>query len=120
MPRTSRASKGGFIYHVLNRGNARGDVFHKPDDFAAFVRLMREAHDRLPMAGWPCLWSTRSRTCATVCLQTVLNREETLIPSIDCPKLTAAKGGVFSRSARLASKPWHTSHLPSIRGKLGR
>ena len=49
MPRTSRASKGGYVYHVLNRGNGRDDFFHKPDDFAAFVRLMREAHDHVPM-----------------------------------------------------------------------
>ena len=54
------------------------------------------------------LSGTRSRTCATVCLQTVLNREETWIPSIDGPKQMAAKGGALSRSARLASKPWHT------------
>ncbi len=49
MPRTSRASRGGFVYHVLNRGNGRSDVFHKEDDFAAFVNLMREAHEKVPM-----------------------------------------------------------------------
>ncbi len=49
MPRTARASRGGYIYHVLNRGNARSDVFHKDEDFEAFVRLMRAAHDKLPM-----------------------------------------------------------------------
>jgi putative transposase len=49
MPRTSRASQGGFLYHVLNRGNARNDVFHKPEDFLAFVNLMREAHDKVRM-----------------------------------------------------------------------
>lgn len=49
MPRTSRASRGGFVYHVLNRGNGRSDVFHKDDDFAAFVNLMREAHEKVPM-----------------------------------------------------------------------
>jgi putative transposase len=49
MPRTARASQGGYVYHVLNRGNARSDVFHKPEDFAAFVKLMREAHERVPM-----------------------------------------------------------------------
>ncbi len=37
------------MYHVLNRGNARGDVFHKDDDFAAFVGLMLDACERLPM-----------------------------------------------------------------------
>ncbi len=45
MPRTSRASRGGFVYHVLNRGNGRSDVFPKDDDFAAFVNLMLEAHE---------------------------------------------------------------------------
>ena len=49
MPRTSRASKGGYVYHALNRGNGRDDVFHKTDDFAAFVQLMRDAHDHVPM-----------------------------------------------------------------------
>jgi putative transposase len=49
MPRTARASQGGYVYHVLNRGNGRSDVFHKDEDFAAFVQLMREAHDKVPM-----------------------------------------------------------------------
>jgi len=49
MPRTARASRGGYVYHVLNRGNARQDVFHKDEDFAAFVNLMVEANERLPM-----------------------------------------------------------------------
>jgi len=46
MPRTSR---GGFACHLLNRGNGRSDVFHKDDDFAAFVNLMQEAHEKVPM-----------------------------------------------------------------------
>lgn len=45
MPRTARASEGGFV----NRRNGRNDVFHKPDDFLAFVNLMREAHEKVPM-----------------------------------------------------------------------
>ena len=49
MPRTSRASQGGYVYHVLNRGNDRGDVFHKAEDYLAFVNLMRESNERLPM-----------------------------------------------------------------------
>ncbi|MGH7136665.1 MAG: transposase [Pirellulales bacterium] len=49
MPRTARASVGGICYHVLNRGNARGDVFNKGADFAAFVKLMAAANERLPM-----------------------------------------------------------------------
>jgi len=49
MARTARASKGGFLYHVLNRGNGRSDVFHKDGDFLAFVNLMQDAQDRMPM-----------------------------------------------------------------------
>ncbi len=53
MPRTSRASRGGLVYHVLNRGNGRNDVFHNEDDSAAFVNLMREAHEKVSDAvGW--------------------------------------------------------------------
>lgn len=36
-------------YHVLNRGNGRAKVFHKPADYAAFLDLMAEANERLPI-----------------------------------------------------------------------
>ena len=49
MARTARASVGGVCCHVINRGNARKEVFHKREDFAAFVGLMEEANERLPM-----------------------------------------------------------------------
>jgi RHS repeat-associated protein len=49
MPRTARASRAGYCYHVLNRGNARKTVFHKDGDFAAFVKLLREAQERTPI-----------------------------------------------------------------------
>jgi REP-associated tyrosine transposase len=49
MPRTARASLGGWCYHVLNRGNGRAEVFHKEDDYAAFVRLFEPACERLPI-----------------------------------------------------------------------
>lgn len=49
MPRTSRASVGGMVYHVLNRGNGRQTVFHKPQDYVAFTNLMQLAHERLAM-----------------------------------------------------------------------
>jgi putative transposase len=49
MPRSARASKGGYCYHVLNRGNGRQTVFHKDGDYAAFVKLLHEAGERLPM-----------------------------------------------------------------------
>lgn len=49
MPRTARAAVGGMCYHVLNRGNAQAEVFHNPDDYAAFLHLLPLAVERLPM-----------------------------------------------------------------------
>jgi len=49
MPRTARASQGGYCYHVLNRGNARRTVFHKDGDFAAFLKLLAQAGERVPI-----------------------------------------------------------------------
>ena len=36
-------------YHVLNRGNGRNEVFHKEGDYAAFLKLLGEASERVPM-----------------------------------------------------------------------
>lgn len=54
MPRTARAAVGGLCYHVLNRGNARAEVFHKPEDYDAFLDLFAPACERLRMRvlGW--------------------------------------------------------------------
>jgi len=49
MPRASRAAAGGFCYHVLNRGNACAEVFHKDGDYDAFVQIIAEASLRNPM-----------------------------------------------------------------------
>jgi putative transposase len=49
MPRTARASVGGMVYHALNRGNGRAEVFHKAEDYVAFLKLLRQASERLPM-----------------------------------------------------------------------
>lgn len=49
MPRTARASVGDMCYHVLNRGNGRAEVFHKPADYAAFLQLLADANERIPM-----------------------------------------------------------------------
>ena len=32
-------------YHVLNRGNARAEVFHKDGDYDAFVRIIGESQE---------------------------------------------------------------------------
>jgi REP-associated tyrosine transposase len=47
MPRSARATQGGYCYHVLNRGNGRRTVFHKDGDFAAFIKLLRQAGERV-------------------------------------------------------------------------
>lgn len=49
MPRTARASVADVTYHVLNRGNGRAEVFHKPADYGAFLELIAAARARLPM-----------------------------------------------------------------------
>ena len=49
MPRTGRASVGGVVYHVLNRGNARQQVFFDTPDYAAWVELLGQAQERLAM-----------------------------------------------------------------------
>jgi putative transposase len=33
----------------MNRGNGRAKVFHKPEDYAAFLKLIEQACERLPM-----------------------------------------------------------------------
>ena len=49
MPRTVRASLGGYSYHVLNQGNGRSQVFHKSEDYAAFLQAVTQSSVRLPM-----------------------------------------------------------------------
>jgi hypothetical protein len=33
MPRPKRADEANGVYHALNRGNARAEVFRKPEDY---------------------------------------------------------------------------------------
>ena len=49
MPRTARASVGNVCYHVLNRGNARNEVFHKDGDYGSFLKLLNQANERVSM-----------------------------------------------------------------------
>lgn len=49
MARTARASLGGICYHVINRGNCKARVFFRESDYDAFLRLISESCDRLPM-----------------------------------------------------------------------
>ncbi len=49
MPRTARASVGEICYHVINRGNARQQVFQKQGDYQAFVELIGLACEHIAM-----------------------------------------------------------------------
>src|SRR4051794_2870376 len=40
MGRTPRIVEGGYVFHVLNRGNARRAFLHKPADHDAFLRVL--------------------------------------------------------------------------------
>jgi len=46
MPRIVRGLADGHFYHIINRGNCRQEVFHKPEDYAAFANLMKESVGR--------------------------------------------------------------------------
>ena len=46
MPRTSRSATGGVVYHVLNRGNGRMNIFRKPGDYQSFVQLLLDGKDK--------------------------------------------------------------------------
>ena len=49
MPRSKRITKGGIVYHVLNRANSRLRIFKKKADFAAFENILSQGIDRLNM-----------------------------------------------------------------------
>jgi len=48
MPRPLRPVDKGLIYHAINRGNNRRNVFRKTEDFEAFLRAMRDLKERRP------------------------------------------------------------------------
>src|SRR5208337_4072853 len=112
MPRTSRASAGGYCYHVLNRGNARAEVFHKDQDFPHGSSKTTSAPFRLPghpkdEAGWLGVkWlsgprstqeavvrpsrACRSPRCTDV--QIVLDRESARLPPVPRCERSCSEG----------------------------
>ncbi len=46
MPRRPRIATGGIVYHVLNRGVGRMNIFDKPGDYEAFEKVLVETHAR--------------------------------------------------------------------------
>ncbi|HAJ56426.1 MAG TPA: transposase [Candidatus Omnitrophica bacterium] len=49
MPRIARGLVDNFIYHILNRGNNKNKIFHKQQDYQAFLNLMIEAKKQYPI-----------------------------------------------------------------------
>ena len=49
MARRIRATAGGMVYHVLNRGNGRMRLFRKGGDYEAFERVLAEGLERYPV-----------------------------------------------------------------------
>ncbi|MDB5174578.1 MAG: rayT [Phycisphaerales bacterium] len=49
MPRVGRIAPGGVIYHVLNRGNGRMQLFYKDGDYAAFLKLLARVKESVPV-----------------------------------------------------------------------
>ena len=49
MARKPRNTPGGYVYHVLNRSAGRIALFRNDADYAAFERVMLEAHQRVPL-----------------------------------------------------------------------
>lgn len=46
MSRPPRADEAGGLYHALNRGNCRAQIFHKDADYEAFERVLAEGVER--------------------------------------------------------------------------
>jgi putative transposase len=49
IPRIPRAQQAGFVYHVINRGNGRATIFHKTQDYQAFLSILGLAKSRHPV-----------------------------------------------------------------------
>ena len=49
MARIARVAPGGWIYHVVNRSVGRMRMLKSKKDFAAFERIIMEAHERCPL-----------------------------------------------------------------------
>lgn len=49
MPRINRIDVGDVIYHVINRANARLQIFHKDEDYKLFEKVLEEAKEKFDM-----------------------------------------------------------------------
>jgi len=49
MPRSARIAAGGVIFHCLNRGNDRPELFADDADYAAFERVVESGLEAVPV-----------------------------------------------------------------------
>ena len=49
MGRALRTDVGGYVYHVLNRANARSTLFKKRAEYNLFEKVLEEAKERMDM-----------------------------------------------------------------------
>ena len=49
MPRTARVAPGGMVFHVLNRGVGKNQLFFNDQDFLAFERIVADTLEKRPM-----------------------------------------------------------------------
>jgi hypothetical protein len=49
MLRIPRAQQAGFVYPVINQGNDRATIFHKAQDYQAFLSILALAKARHPV-----------------------------------------------------------------------
>jgi putative transposase len=47
MPRVARVAPGGMVFHVLNRGNDRRELFDDHGDYEAFLRVLHQTRERI-------------------------------------------------------------------------
>ena len=49
MPRVTRTDVGGEVYHILNRANARVQIFDNDEDYQIFENILEEAVEKFDM-----------------------------------------------------------------------
>ena len=87
MPRKARKAPGGIVFHCINRGVGRNRLFHKPQDYAAFERVMAYALEAVPVRllayclmpnhyGMQCVASRAGRTGGAVAVGKPLAADE--------------------------------------------
>jgi len=46
MPRINRVDAGNVIYHIVNRANARMNIFNTDNDYKLFEKTLKEAKEK--------------------------------------------------------------------------